>query len=167
MTQKTLSNFSKLFVEYKTKLLDDEIIRKLLFYDSPDALERVAPTKDKVQDYIFVAPVMESGITDFGRNTYIMLDVPNLDLDDTDGDGSVIGMVYITPVTSYKYWMLNDNKMRLFEIAERVLKDIDDVKFSPSGKSTVMSIERVLIDKQLYGYAIKVVTTDDSKKGSF
>jgi hypothetical protein len=63
--------------------------------------------------------------------------------------------------------MLNDNKMRLFEIAERVLKDIDDQKFSPSGKSYVSSIERVLIDKQLYGYAIKVVTNDASSKGEF
>lgn len=167
MSQKSLRNFSKLFVEYKTILLNDETIRKLLFYDTPDALKREAPTKEAVDGYIFVAPVMESGITDFKRNTYIMLDVPNLDLDDTDGDGSVMGMIYITPVTTYKYWMLDDNKMRLFEIAERVLADIDDQKFSPSGKSTVMSMERVLIDKQLYGYAIKVITTDDSSKGSF
>lgn len=167
MSEKSLSNFSKLFVEYKTALLNDEIIRKLLFYDAPDALERVTPTKEQVDGYIFLAPVMESGITDFKRNTYIMLDVPNLDTDSTDGDKSIMGMIYITPVTTYKYWMLNDNKMRLFEIADRVLKDIDDKKFSPSGKSSVMSIERVLIDKQLYGYAMKVVTVDDTGKASF
>lgn len=94
-----------------------------------------------------------------------MIDIPNIDLDDTDGSG-LIGMIYITPVTNYEHWMLNDNKMRLFEIAERVLQDIDDRKFSPSGKSTVMSIERVLISKQLYGYAIKVATTDDSGKSN-
>lgn len=165
MSQKTLSNFNKLFVEFKTALLNDEVIRKLLFYDTPDALSRTAPTIEEVSNYIFVAPIMESGITDFGRNTYIMIDIPNIDLDDTDGSG-LIGMIYITPVTNYEHWMLNDNKMRLFEIAERVLQDIDDRKFSPSGKSTVMSIERVLISKQLYGYAIKVATTDDSGKSN-
>jgi hypothetical protein len=103
MTQKSLSNFSKLFVEYKTTLLNDETIRKLLYYDTPDALDRVAPEKEKVDGYIFTAPVMESGITDFGRNTYIMLDVPNIDTETSESDGSIMGMIYITPVTTYKY----------------------------------------------------------------
>lgn len=169
MGHKDLSNFGKLFSEFKTAILSDVDIRKMLYYDSPDALSREAPSIETVSSYIFNAPLVESGIEDFGRNTYIMIDLARIDTDTEDEDPSkdIIAVFAITPVTTFTNWMLDDNKIRILEMTTRIINKIDNHKFSPSGKAYIPNIERTIISKQLFGYYIRVVITDNQVQEEF
>ena len=119
MGHKDLSNFGKLFSEFKTAILSDVDIRKMLYYDSPDALSREAPSIETVSSYIFNAPLVESGIEDFNRNTYIMIDLPSVDMDFEDGNHTLLPPFMVTAITNYAHWELDNNKLRLIELWDR------------------------------------------------
>lgn len=105
LTEKTVNKVGLFINEIKTAILNSEDARKLLFYDEPDALSRTAPTIAQVEtNYVFTAPVLESGIKDFGRNTYVIIDVPDIDLDFEDaGEKEIICNVAVTAITDLKH----------------------------------------------------------------
>jgi len=63
--------------------------------------------------------------------------------------------------------MLDDNKIRILEMTTRIINKIDNHKFSPSGKAYIPNIERTIISKQLFGYYIRVVITDNQVQEEF
>jgi len=167
MTDKNLENVGKMFFELKTAILNNEDVRKLLYYDSSDALSRTAPSIDDVSGYVFNAPIMESGIEDFNRNTYIMIDLPSVDMDFEDGNHTLLPPFMVTAITNYAHWELDNNKLRLIELCDRIIKQVDNIKFSMSAKSYVLTMERVIISKQLYGYTLKIWNEDNVTKEDF
>lgn len=164
ITEKDLSNFDTMLGEIKTALLNDETIRKLLFYDTSDALSRIAPAISEVSDYVCLAPLTMSAILDFERNTYILINLATVNTDtESDDSKTLIGLDQIYSITTMKHWTLNNNKTRLIELSNRIIKIIDNVKFAPSGKAYVSSVEYKPIDDQLSGYLCKVLVVDAVK----
>lgn len=67
--------------QIKTKLLLDEDIRKLLYYDVVDD-NTVAPAIEQVKDHIFLQPIIKTETTEpFNKKNYITLTIPEGDLD--------------------------------------------------------------------------------------
>lgn len=58
-TVKTLIPISKTFFEIKATILANEKIRKILFYDDPDALKKETPSYEQVQENVYLAPVLD------------------------------------------------------------------------------------------------------------
>jgi hypothetical protein len=97
---KPLNYIERAYFEIKSILLNDEVIRKLLFIDSPDALEKVAPSTQEVTNYIFISPIVETAIKDFSRNTFMMIDIPRVTvMPMTNGRNAVIGTGIIAVFT--------------------------------------------------------------------
>jgi hypothetical protein len=67
-------------IEIQLLLLNDPTIRKLLYYDTPDAIEKEAPTIQELADYIKVEPVAEFALLNYERNSFIMMDISNIAL---------------------------------------------------------------------------------------
>ena len=168
LTQKTVAKAGIFVNELKNAILDSENARKLLFYDDPDALTRIVPSVEQVKDYIFTAPILESGIKDFERNTYVIIDVAQMDLDFEEvGQKEVIYNVAITAITDLKHWELQEKKLRLFELCDAIIKSVDNQQMSMTEKVYIFKAERVIIDSQLYGYVMKITISDNVAKASF
>ena len=73
----------------------------------------------------------------------------------------------MTCITDRDHYMLNDNKLRLIEIANRALQLLDGAKCSAAGKLEVINMQEVIFDTEVYGYTLKVVTTDMGKGVDF
>ena len=92
---KNLLNFQSTMFEIRDILLHDEIIRKLLYFDTKDAYTKteVPSVEDLLTDdtgkdlnYITLFPIMEKGVKEYGRNTYIQITLPLTDLDVSSGN---------------------------------------------------------------------------------
>lgn len=171
MKEKDISNLQKNMFAVKNILLNDEDIRKLLYYDTKNALELEAPSKEDLEvetdtelGYITLFPIMEKGIVEYNRNTFIQITVPTLDVDIDDNDGNLFFGMLITVVTDFKHYMLDNQKIRLLEIVNRVINDIDNQKLNSAGKLEVLKVDEIIFDNYVYGYGIKVMFTD-LKKG--
>ena len=163
---KDLTKILKILPEFKTALLANEDLRKMLFYESPDALSKTAPTVANVTDLIVLRPLAESGIKDFGKHTYIVIDIDLIDLDISD-DNAIVTNVDIAVISQFDTWVLDGDKIRVLEICNRVLNAIDSKKFTQSGEADVWEIRRVTINKQSTSYVCRVLISDDAAKVGF
>ena len=173
---KNLLNFQSTMFEIRDILLHDETIRKLLYFDTKDAYTKteVPSVEDLLTDgtgkdlnYITLFPIMEKGVKEYGRNTYIQITLPLTDLDVSSGNNNIFAGVLVTCITDRDHYMLNDNKLRLIEIANRALQLLDGAKCSAAGKLEVINMQEVIFDTEVYGYTLKVVTTDMGKGVDF
>lgn len=173
--EKDILNIQTTMFEIKAALLNNGDIRKLLYYDIPEALEAdVTPsindlTKDannKDLHYITLFPIMEKGIVEYGRNTYIMITLPLIDLD-TDEDNNIYPGITVTAITDSEHYMLSNDRLRLLEICNRVIKILDNQKFTVAGKLEVIQLKEIVFNEQIYGYTLKVFSSDMGKGVGF
>ena len=71
---KDITRIMRSVTELRNLLLQNEQLRKLLVYDTSDALTQVeVPTIETAKNYISLYPVIEEGIITTDRNTAIAL----------------------------------------------------------------------------------------------
>lgn len=167
--KKNILNFQSAMFEIRTILLSDPLIRKLLYFDGKDAYDKKEiPTIEQLlydangkdANYITLFPIMEKGVKEYSRNTYIQITLPVLDLD-TEGNGdNLFAGIIITVVTDKEHYVLNNNHLRLFELCNRIIALVDDFKGSPAGKLDIIKMEGIIFDTEVYGYNLKVMVTD-------
>lgn len=97
---KDLTNIMRILAEFQTALLNKPNLRKMLFYDSPDALKKEAPAIEDVKNLVTLRPLAESAIADFGKHTYIVIDIDLIDLD-IDDDSQILANVDIAAITQF------------------------------------------------------------------
>lgn len=163
---KNLGNIIKILPEFKTALLANANLRKMLFYSSTDALSKNAPSIEDVSELITFQPLAESGIKNFGKHTYIVIDIDLIDLE-IDDDSSILTNVDIAAITQFDTWLLDDNKIRLLEICNEIITAIDGIKFSSSGAADIWEVRRVTINEQSNSYVCRVIVGDDTTKEGF
>lgn len=163
---KDISRIERAIPELRNLLLQNEQIRKLLVYDTSDALAQATPTIETAKNYISLYPVIEEGIITTDRNTAIALDLTSVDTDFEEGDNSILATIVISVLCTDKTLLLDDNKTRHWEVARLIMNDVDEFKGSPSGKFTTIGADR-FINKHYYGVAVKVLVSDDATETEF
>ena len=163
---KSLKNLNKGFYEMKTALLANEKIRKILYYDQPDALSQSVPAVEAVYDYITFVPITESGIVDYKKNTFISITSPKIDID-LEEHNNLYFSFYVTIISKKDVWELEGNKLRLISLADEVIDSLDAKKLSFPAKLEVIGMQQVIYDASTYGYTIKVFCSDLQKKVEF
>lgn len=164
---KDITRIMKSIPELRNRLLQDEQIRSLLVYDTPDALAQEAiPSMDITKNYISLYPTIEEGIITTDRNSAIALDLTAVDTDFEEGDSSILATIIISVLCTDKVLLLDKNKFRHWEIARLITNDIDGFKGSASGKFVVTGVDR-FINKHYYGCAVKVLVSDDATETEF
>ena len=147
-----LLNIESLFFEIKNLLSSDEVIKKLLFYNDSDALEKVTPTLADVESHFFIKPIIyvyedspEANINNFLSIGYVK---------GTPLEGSTRHMLKISVASERRLWELKDNKIRPLRIANKVIEKINKRKFGPATILKLDDIREVHFSNDLVGYIL-------------
>lgn len=145
-------------------LLQDEEIKKLLYYDSSDALSLRVPSltiaewfdKEYISNYL---PV-DVDTKNIDTNTQIILILDRINFSDLDS----ICYCNIIVLTDREHVQLSDHKNRLLEIINRIATKLDKHKFQSSGEVEVSGISHCSIGKHRIGYDIRIRFTSQSSR---
>lgn len=143
----------KTLYEIKSTLLNDELVRKLIYNDSNNCLNMEPPTKDVVKQYITLHPIYQFENTKCYEqqgmiNIFVYGNTAN------DGYVTTSGALQINIVFNIDKWELVDGKIRPLELADRIVRLVDNKKFSISNQLKYASTQPLVLSKQLVGYAL-------------
>jgi hypothetical protein len=148
-----LGNLNKTLYAIKNKLVNNKEITKLLFYSVPNPLEENDLTTEQKNQVITLNPVVEYN-TDPNTtiNNFISIGVPMVGFgDNIEG---VLIQIELAIVCHVDYWELNNNKLRLMTIAEKVYDELNEQKFSLSGKLIIDGFTPEIFRDNLVGYRL-------------
>ena len=163
---KTIKNIKKSIVEVAQILAADEEILKLIYIDTPDALSQPKPeiTLNELiaQHYVCVIPPVESGIKDSWRNTFITILLDNVYFNRRDDNTAANLIIYVS--TDEAHVLLDDNKMRMLEIVDKVIGLLDNKKISGAGTLSVDSFTHTMLSEFRSAYRISISCNDQNTK---
>lgn len=147
----------------KRQLLNDEVIRKLLYNDSNNALNLPTPQNKDVAKYITTYPIYEfEDKEDYTQHG--MINIFMADSEPNDEDNSIAAMIRINVVYNTDKWELIDGDCRPLVIADRIVELIDKKKLSVSNPVEYTNIQELIISKKLVGYALLFDITDGNSE---
>lgn len=160
-----LINVKKSPVEIATTLAQDNIIKKLLIIDNADALTEDVPEVDLnyllENHYISMEPPVENRIQQYDRNTFISILVDTV-MPASEGNTRTNYVIYVS--TNMDHQMLNNNKNRLLELADRIIILLQDKKFTSSGQMSFSSMSHLMLSEFHSAYRLGFSMVDQQKK---
>ena len=152
-----LKNLKKTPIEIATILASNDDVVRLIYDDSSSALTKPQNYNIGVQelinlDYIGFYPATESGIKNIERNTFIIINLEDISLQNTDINTKATGAIYIT--TDKNHSLLDNNKLRLLELADAIDSCLENSKLSSAGKLYLTAINYVVFSDFRSGYRI-------------
>lgn len=134
-------------------LLGDEVIRKLLYNDSNNALNKPDPGEKNVAKYITNYPIYDfEGKEDYTQHG--MINIFMADSEPSEDDNSISAMVRINVVYNTDKWELINGDCRPLAIADRIVELINNKKLSVSNPVEYVNTQELIVSKQLVGYAL-------------
>lgn len=142
----------------KRKLLLNEKIRTLLYYDSEDILEPLGETQDPgiqlVKDNIFLQPVVSNDIDPpFNKKNFIAITAA--------GSGftqqSVLSAehaIKISVMVHKTNWIYGDNNIRILHLVQEIINTLDGCRFSCSNDLVYEQLLQTVIDESMTGYSV-------------
>ncbi len=149
---KKLDNLQKGIFEVKAMIQSDEDIRKMVYYDSPDALEKTAPSFIQVKDNFTVSPVYDATKPPFNKNTIISFSIRRIIEED---EATLLrGYLQISILTQSNLWELNNNKIRPMHISSLIIDKLNNKKISTSHKIFFTTAEIAILNENINGYTL-------------
>lgn len=139
---------------------------KLLINDTSSALE--VKTSDVSVDYLIEKnyigfyPATEAGIKDNDRNTFLIINLEDFNLQNADNNINVTGAIYIT--TDKSHCLLDNKKLRLLELIDVIDTLLDNQKLSSAGKISLTSANYVVFSDFRSGYRINFRCSDQQTR---
>lgn len=159
---KDIVNIKKAFFEIAQLLAQDDLLCKLLLNDADTAITDDTPEHDintMIQEhYISMYPPVENRIEDYGRNTFLSVIIDSVNFHGTDNTTPASLIIYVS--TDEAHLILQNNRNRLLEIADRVIRVLDAQKLSSSGTLDVRSMVHVMLSEFHPAYRISIGLTD-------
>lgn len=157
-----LKNLKKAPIEIASLLAANKTILQLVYDDHPSALTSPIEINLEINElinsnYIGFYPATESGINEVDRNTFIVINMEDFGLQNSDSV-SASGAVYIT--TDKAHSLLDGNRLRLLELADSIEGCLDGAKLSSAGVVQVSSINYVVFSDFRSGYRINIRLLD-------
>ena len=162
-----LRNLKKVPMEIASLLAANENVVRLIYDDSSSALSTPKDFNIGVRDlitsnYIGFYPATESGIKDIERNTFIIINLEDINLQNADNNTSASGAIYIT--TDRSHCLLDNNKLRLLELSDEIESVLENEKLSSAGKIYLTSINYVVFSDFRSGYRINFRINDQETR---
>jgi hypothetical protein len=154
-----ISNINKTLYAIKNKLINNDTITKSLFYSVANPLEQADLTTAQKESVVVMNPIVEYN-TDPNNtiNNFIAIGIPMVVYgDNLEG---VLIRINIAIVCHTDYWELNNNRLRLMALAEEVFNELNEQKFSLSGKLIIDGFEPEIFRDNLVGYRLNALITD-------
>lgn len=161
-----LINIKKSPAEIATVLAKDDTIKKLLVIDTADALEKEVPEGVDLnylleKHYISMEPPVENRIQEYDRNTFISILVDTV-TPASEGNMRAGYVIYVS--TNMDHQMLENNRNRLLELADRILHLLQDKKFTAAGQMNFNSMSHLMLSEFHSAYRMAFSMTDQQKK---
>jgi len=137
MIIKTIELIEQSIYQIKNILLNDSLIRKLLYLQTADALtSAINVTTTEVQNLISIIPYVQDdgGIENSSQSNFIVIYTPLMDFtSDVEHRVTISIDIFV-----YKdYYLLDAGKMRLTQILNRVISLLENKKLAFAEKFTI------------------------------
>ena len=142
----------KSLFEIKAKIRANEEIRKLVFYDTSDALAKVAPSAAQADPKIRVTAIFDITEEPYDHNTFITIVATKIQSNEDEKHFNSI--VRINVISKAQLWELENNKIRPLEIANIIATELDNYKATASQKLYFHSAELIVLDGNTNGYGL-------------
>lgn len=161
-----LRNLKEIPFQIASELAKNAKILSLIYNDSSAVLNEDAPSIDVntliEKKYIGFYPATESGIKDVDKNTFIIINLEDFNLQNTDYNVSTSGAIYIT--TDKAHCLLDGGKLRLLELVDEIESTLEDFKFLAAGKVSLTSANYVVFSDFRCGYRINFRISDQTAR---
>lgn len=157
-----LKNYIGCAKKIRNKLVTNERIRNILFYNTEDALSKESPSEKEILDgnYVLTKPMeslSQNNIENL-QSTFISISVPVITFDET----SSAGMIKISIACAKDVWDIKEGS-RLLILAEEIINMINYQQFGFAGKMELEDINLIDYNANFTGYEIGFIIVDEQK----
>ena len=161
-----LRNLKEIPFQIASELAKNPKILSLIYNDNSSVLSEEIPPIDLNEliqkNYIGFYPATESGIKDVDKNTFIIINLEDFNLQNTDYNVSTSGAIYVT--TDKSHCLLDNGKLRLLELVDEVESTLEGYKFIAAGKISLTSANYVVFSDFRCGYRINFRISDQTAR---
>jgi hypothetical protein len=160
-----IENLDKVVFEIKTILLKNENFKKLLKYNTPDALAGAAVQKSEVVDFVKTSPAlyMVEEDLDLSLNTFAVIYIPTISFSDKLND-----VTYMVDLFTRKEILeLDNNKLRLHQMLSEASKSLDNQRISFAGRLHLISATYVVVGNRYVGFQLEINVIDEAVENDF
>ena len=145
-------NFETMFYQIKNVLLDSPELKKLIFYNTPNALERAEPTYAECRSSIYIKPIIYiyDDSPEFGISSFISIGL----IEAVIHDGSISSSIKISIVCNREVWELDNNRVRPLAIVSEAEKQLNNTKLGMAGKLELKVLKEVYFNNDSIGYTM-------------
>lgn len=144
------SNFEKIFYQIKNTLLNSADLKKLVYYNTADALSRAEPSYSEAESSIYIKPIIYvyDDSPEYGISSFISIGM----VESIILDGSIRSSIKISIACDRQIWELNNDKVRSLAILSEVANALDGMKFEAAGRMILRVIKEIYFNNDLVGY---------------
>lgn len=160
-----ISNLDKVIFEIKTLLLKNENLKKLLKYNTPDALAGEAVVKSEVADFVKTSPAlyMVEEDLDLNLNTFAVIYIPTISLSDQLND-----VTYMVDLFTRKEILeLNNNQLRLHQMLSEAIMSLNNKRISFAGRLNAVTANYVVAGNHYIGFQLEFNVIDEAVENDF
>jgi hypothetical protein len=144
--------FQTALYQIKQLLLSELKIRQLLVNDDYSPYIAGAVTIEAAKNYIFLAPVFNTNIEPYNKNTFITIILEKDDFDEDSVSHDVA--VTINCFSQTVLWEIDNQKIRPLELASLITKKLNGQKLSTSHKIDYINFDSVVLNENIQGFSL-------------
>lgn len=150
-----LKNIQKAIFEIRSLIQSIPEVRKLVYYDTKNALGEKVPSIADTQEHFTVSAVFDITEPPFDKNTIVSIAYKKGNYDDEKV--MMTGMININVLTKSQLWEINENKIRPLEIVNYIVDKLSNIKLSTSHKLFLVGIDLALLSENTNGYTVAFI----------
>lgn len=142
-------------------------LQKLLVVDSNyidlsvlDDFANLSANELLEQEYISFTPILDENITNSKRNTFLIINLDEIDFSNWEDNMSVTGAIFIG--TNRDHAVINNKDLRLLEMVDLLLSLFQNKKLSAAGIISMNYASFVTYSEYTFGYKISFKVQDQS-----
>lgn len=112
------------------------------------------------QEYISFTPVLDENITNSTRNTFLIINLDEINFSNWEDNLSVTGAIFIG--TNREHAVINNKNLRLLEMIDLLLDLFNNKKLSAAGTISMNYASFVTYSEYTFGYKIVFKIQDQS-----
>lgn len=150
-----LKNIENAIFEIRSLIQSIPEVRKLVYYDTKNALGEKTPSIEDTQEHFTVSAVFDITEPPFDKNTIVSIAYKKGNYNDEKM--MMVGMININVLTKSQLWEIDGNKIRPLEISNHIINKLSNIKLSTSHKLTLVGIDLALLSENTNGYTIAFI----------
>lgn len=160
-----IQNMERNMFIIKNKLLENVNLRKLLFYSTPDALEKTETSVESVNKQIDLTSVVHYGTDPKNPvNSFITVDLDQSDFADFQ---EAIHELSVNLFCNQSTLLMNNNRLRHFALAQEIVNSLGGTMLLSAGKMVLTNMELKILNEDYVGFQLDFMAIDSTEVDNF